>query len=71
MLGVLEMDHDHIKQISLSNDSERHHGYRFNIDNLDFLLQVRNMTKDHQNQSRHYVLMHRLWPSRTVSIVKT
>lgn len=29
--SAIEMDHDHIKQISLSNDSERHHGYRFNL----------------------------------------
>uniref|UniRef100_K1S0V2 Uncharacterized protein n=1 Tax=Magallana gigas TaxID=29159 RepID=K1S0V2_MAGGI len=53
--SAIEMDHDYMKQISLSNDSERHHGYIFNIDNLDFLLQVRNMTQDHQNQSNHYV----------------
>lgn len=53
--SAIEMDHDYMKQISLSNDSERNHGYRFNIDNLDFLLQVRNMTQDHQNQSKHYV----------------
>lgn len=30
-------------------------GYRFNFDNLDFLLRVRNMTTDHQNKSKHYV----------------
>jgi hypothetical protein len=32
-------------------------GYRFNFDNLDFLIKVRDMTEDHQNQSRHYVQM--------------
>ena len=30
-------------------------GYRFNVDNLDFLIKVRDMTQDHQNQSKHYV----------------
>lgn len=29
-------------------------GYRFNLDNLDFHIQVREMTKEHQNVSRHY-----------------
>lgn len=35
---VIEMDYDYIKQILFSNDFERYYGYRFNIDNLDFLL---------------------------------
>lgn len=66
--SAIEMDHDYMKQISLSNDSERHHGYRFNIDNLDFLLQVRNMTRITKTSQS---IMYSLWPSRTVSTVKT
>jgi hypothetical protein len=30
-------------------------GYRFNMDNLDFYIRVRDMTQGHQNQSKHYV----------------
>ncbi|VDI63953.1 Hypothetical predicted protein [Mytilus galloprovincialis] len=29
--------------------------YRFNLDNLDFHLKVRDMTQDHQNMLKHYV----------------
>ena len=30
-------------------------GYRFNIDNLDFYIKVRDMTSDNQNKMKHYV----------------
>lgn len=29
-------------------------GYRFNLDNMDFQIRVREMTQDHQNISRHF-----------------
>ena len=32
-------------------------GFRFNMDNLDFYIRVRDMTQEHQNQSKHYVKM--------------
>ena len=32
-------------------------GFRFNMDNLDFYIRVRDMTQEHQNQSKHYVQM--------------
>jgi hypothetical protein len=35
-------------------DSTAPLGYRFNIDNLDFHIRVREMTQQHQNLSQHY-----------------
>ena len=32
-------------------------GFRFNMDNLDISIHVRDMTQKHQNQSKHYVQM--------------
>jgi len=52
--NVVGMDHDYI-HIDRNRNGNFNSGYRFNIDNLEFLLQVRNMTQDHQNQSKHYV----------------
>ena len=31
------------------------YGYRFNIDNLDYSIQVRDMTMSNQNREKHYV----------------
>ncbi|XP_069103689.1 LOW QUALITY PROTEIN: uncharacterized protein [Argopecten irradians] len=50
---------DHSYSTSCSDLQHRSapQGYRFNIDNLDFNIKVREMTQDHQNVSRHFTQM--------------
>jgi hypothetical protein len=47
---------DHDYALSTDQDVSHHNpAYRFNMDNLDFHIRVRDMTEAHQNQSKHYV----------------
>ena len=48
-------DHTYGQQVTQLTDKSFQPGYRFNIDNLDFMLKVRDMTESHQNKSKHYV----------------
>ena len=48
-------DHTYGQQETQLTDKSLHPGYRFNIDNLDFMLKVRDMTEGRQNKSKHYV----------------
>jgi len=48
------VDHDYCTVPTVKN-TKLQQGYRFNVDNLDFLIRARNMTQDHQNQTKHYV----------------
>ena len=48
-------DHLYVQHVQPTTKIDFNPGYRFNIDNLDFLLKVRDMTESHQNKSKHYV----------------
>lgn len=52
-------DHTYVQKPYICTPIEHslNSGYRFNLDNLDFHLKVRDMTQDHQNSSKHYVQM--------------
>ena len=48
-------DHTYDQQVQQISHKTLNPCYRMNIDNLDFLLKVRDMTETHQNKSKHYV----------------
>ena len=54
-----EVTEDHSYSVSMAENQHTEQsylpGFRFNMDNLDFLLKVRDMTETHQNKSLHYV----------------
>lgn len=55
---TVDTDHGYSKPNetkSQTNTSDLNPAYRFNLDNLDFHIKVRNMTEDHQNESKHYI----------------
>lgn len=71
LIQVMDHDYVHVSNnVTASTNDQHDHGYcqkpvtpnvefspgyRFNFDNLDFLIHVRDMTEEHQNLSKHYV----------------
>ncbi|XP_070551390.1 uncharacterized protein [Ptychodera flava] len=49
------VDHTYAISPQCVLDADEEPGFRFNIDNLDYEVKVRNMTSTHQNKSKHYV----------------
>lgn len=61
-------DHSYSIKRNTPSRPDKKSGYHLIIDNLDCEIKVRNMTVDHQNQSKHYVQVCKVYTSMYASL---